>query len=105
MAGTMLRIFTQDVLSLGSRAVLIDWMIAARSGLDRVRKGLPQGWQSGDKTGTGENGAFNDLVIIWPARRRPILAAVYMSESKLGAPELAAAQAQIGEIIGREKWP
>ena len=105
MANTMLRIFTQDVLSLGSRAVLIDWLIAARTGLDRVRKGLPQGWQAGDKTGTGQNGAFNDLVIIWPARRRPILAAVYMSESKLGTQELAAAQAQIGEVIGREKWP
>ena len=41
MADTMLRIFTQDVLSLASRALLIDWMIAA-PGLDRVRKGLPK---------------------------------------------------------------
>jgi beta-lactamase class A len=104
MAETLLRIFTQDVLSLGSRALLIDWMIAARTGLDRVRKGLPQGWQAGDKTGTGQNGAFNDLVITWPPKRRPILAAVYMSESKLSPQELAVAQAEIGELIGREKW-
>jgi beta-lactamase class A len=105
MVESMLRIFTQDVLSLGSRALLIDWMTASKTGLDRVRKGLPRTWVSSDKTGTGPNGAFNDLVLTWPLERRPILIAVYMSESKLPAAQLAAAQAEIGEMIGREKWP
>ncbi len=105
MTDTMLKIFTQDVLSLASRALLIDWMTAARSGLNRVRAGLPKSWQAGDKTGTGANGAFNDLVIAWPPSRRPILAAVYMSESTRSPQELAAAQAEIGTIIGKEKWP
>jgi beta-lactamase class A len=57
MVDNMLRIFTQDVLSLPSRALLIDWMVASRTGLDRVRAGLPRSWNPGDKTGTGENGA------------------------------------------------
>jgi beta-lactamase class A len=105
MVDTMLKIFTQDVLSLGSRALLIDWMNSARTGLNRVRAGLPKNWQAGDKTGTGQNGAFNDLVITWPPERRPILIAVYMSESARDAKELAAAQAEIGELVGREKWP
>jgi beta-lactamase class A len=101
MVDAMLRIFTQDVLSLPSRALLIDWMIASRTGLDRVRAGLPRTWNPGDKTGTGENGAFNDIVIAYPPNRRPIFAAVYMSESKLGAKELAAAQAEIGTLIAK----
>ena len=105
MADTMLKIFTQDVLSLASRALLIEWMTAARSGLNRVRAGLPKSWQAGDKTGTGQNGAFNDLVVAWPPGRRPILAAVYMSESQRSAQELAAAQAEIGVMMAREKWP
>jgi beta-lactamase class A len=105
MVDTMLRIFTQDVLSLASRALLIDWMTASRTGATRVRAGLPKSWQSGDKTGTGQNGAFNDLVITWPPDRRPILIAVYMSESARSATELAAAQAEIGALVGREKWP
>lgn len=105
MTETLLRIFTQDVLTLGSRALLIEWMMGSRTGLDRVRKGLPRGWQVGDKTGTGQNGAYNDLVVTWPPNRRPILAAVYMSESTRTPQELAAAQQQIGELIGREKWP
>jgi beta-lactamase class A len=105
MADNMLKIFTQDVLTLGSRALLIDWMTASRTGLDRVRAGLPKSWHSGDKSGTGQNGAFNDLVITFPPDRRPILAAVFMSESRLTAPELAAAQAEIGTLMSHEKWP
>jgi beta-lactamase class A len=105
MAELMLKIFTQDALSLTSRALLIDWMTASRIGVDRVRAGLPHDWQAADKPGTGENGAFNDLVITWPPERRPILIAVYMSGSKLDAKQLAAAHAEIGQLAGREKWP
>jgi beta-lactamase class A len=105
MVESLLRIFTQDVLTLGSRALLIDWMTASKTGLDRVRKGLPKTWVSGDKTGTGPNGAVNDLVMTWPLERRPIIIAVYMSESKLPAAQLTAAHAEIGAIVGREKWP
>jgi beta-lactamase class A len=105
MADTMLKIFTQDVLSLASRALLIEWMTAARTGLNRVRAGLPRSWQAADKTGTGANGAYNDLVVAWPPGRRPILAAVFMSESKRTPQELAAAQAEIGVLMGKEEWP
>ncbi|MES1263156.1 MAG: class A beta-lactamase [Peristeroidobacter soli] len=101
MVDNMLKLFTQDVLSIPSRALLIDWMIASRTGMDRVRAGLPRSWNPGDKTGTGENGAFNDLVVAYPPRRRPVFAAVYMSDSKLGPKELAAAHAEIGTLIAR----
>lgn len=100
MVDTMLRIFTQDVLKLPSRAMLIDWMMASKSGLDRVRAGLPSGWQMGDKTGTGENGAINDLVIAYPPNRRPVFIAVYMSDSLMPLKELVAAQAEIGAVLG-----
>jgi beta-lactamase class A len=105
MVDSLLRLFTQDVLSLPSRALLIDWLTASRTGLDRVRAGIPRGWQVGDKTGTGENGAVNDLVIAYPPGRRPIFIAVYMSESKLATAELVAAHAEIGRIVAAEKWP
>ena len=79
-------------------------MTASKTGLDRVRAGLPRAWNSADKTGTGANGAVNDLVITYPPERRPIFIAVYMSESKLTTPELSAAHAEIGRIVAREKW-
>ena len=105
MVDAMLKIFTQDVLSLPSRALLIDWMSASSTGLDRLRAGLPRSWHTSDKTGTGGNGAYNDIAITWPPGRRPILVAVYMSESKLEPKALSAAHADIGQIIGHEKWP
>jgi beta-lactamase class A len=105
MVDALLRIFTQDVLSLTSRAMLIDWMAAAGTGLDRVRAGLPKGWPSGDKTGTGANGAVNDLCLAYPPGRRPIFIAVYTSESTLDVKSLAAAHAEIGRMVATEKWP
>jgi beta-lactamase class A len=105
MTDALLRIFTQDVLSLTSRAMLIDWLSAARTGLDRVRGGLPKSWPAGDKTGTGENGAVNDLCIVYPPERRPIFISVYMSESTLDVKQLSAAHAEIGGIVANERWP
>jgi beta-lactamase class A len=43
MVDSMLRIFTQDVLALSSRALLIDWLTASQTGRDRVRAGIPKG--------------------------------------------------------------
>lgn len=104
MVDALLRIFTQDVLSLTSRAMLIDWLAASGTGLDRVRAGVPRSWPSGDKTGTGANGAVNDLCLLYPPGRRPIFVAVYMSESTLDVKTLSAAHAEIGALIAREKW-
>ncbi len=104
MADSMLRIFTQDVLTIPSRALLIDWMIACRTGRDRIRAGIPKGWPVGDKTGTGSNGAVNDLAILYPPDRRPIFVAVYMSESTLATAALVAAHAEIGRLVATEKW-
>jgi beta-lactamase class A len=104
MVDSLLAIFTREVLTISSRALLIDWMTASRTGLDRVRAGLPKSWTAADKTGSGANGAISDLVITYPPDRRPIFIAVYMSGSTLSTPELSAAHAEIGRIVGREKW-
>ena len=102
MVDSMLRIFTQDVLSLTSRALLIDWLTASKLGLDRVHAGIPKTWQVGDKTGTGQNGAVNDLVVAFPPDRRPVFVAVYMSESPQPVATLNAAHAQIGALVAKD---
>lgn len=104
MVDSLLRIFTQDVLSLASRAMLIDWMSSSRTGLDRVRGGLPKSWPAGDKTGSGANGAVNDLCLTYPPERRPIFIAVYMSDSTQDVQTLKAAHAEIGRLVAGEKW-
>jgi beta-lactamase class A len=104
MARTMQRLLLGDEpLNPASRQRLIDWLIACRTGRERLRAGLPADWRAGDKTGTGMNSAVNDVAIIWPPGRPPILIACYLSESPAETATLNAAHAEIGRIVA-ETW-
>jgi beta-lactamase class A len=81
--------------------MLIGWLISSSTGLQRIRAGLPPSWKVGDKTGTGRNGAINDLAIAWPPQRGAILIAVYMSESTLRTEQLSGAHAEIGSALAQ----
>ena len=102
MVHSMEQVLTKDALSPTSRELLLGWMINASTGLTMVRQGLPKEWKVGDKTGKGENGAVNDLVITWPPGRKPVLMALYLSDSKRTIAELSAVHAEIGGIVARE---
>lgn len=52
MARTLNTILFGDVLSTEHAELLRQWMIDTRTGLRRVRAGLPENWEKGDKTGT-----------------------------------------------------
>jgi beta-lactamase class A len=80
MVGLLKAILCGDVLKPASRERLLAWMKACETGKDRLRAGFPGDWVVGDKTGTGENMAVNDLAIAVPPGRAPILVAVYTSE-------------------------
>lgn len=101
MVGSMEKVLTKGALTKSSRDLLIGWLVNSRTGLRRIRAGFPTDWKAGDKTGTGQNAAVNDLAITWPPRRRAILIAVFMSESKLQTEQLAAAHAEIGSVLAR----
>lgn len=101
MVETSQRLLTGSVLAAPSRDLLIGWLVNSSRGLQRVRAGLPKNWKVGDKTGTGLNGAVNDVAIAWPPGRAPIIAAVYMSESKLPANELEQAHVQVGRMMAQ----
>ena len=101
MVGTMATILLGDALSAHGRERLIGWMKNSRTGLNRIRAGLPRDWIVGDKTGAGANGAANDNAIVWPPDRAPILIAAYLSGST-GTPEARdAAHVEISRVIVR----
>lgn len=79
MGKTVERLLAGDVLSQSSRERLAAWLVASTTGLARLRAGVPQGWRAGDKTGTGENGTFNDLAVLWPPAEKPIIIAAYLT--------------------------
>ncbi|WP_205692928.1 class A beta-lactamase [Cellulomonas sp. IC4_254] len=66
-----------DALDPGVRAAYVGWLTASTTGLDAIRAGTPEGWTVGDKTGTaGRYGSRNDLAVVWPPGREPIVLAV-----------------------------
>ena len=99
MAQTMRRLLTGPVLAPASREQLIGWLVGATTGMARLRAGLPKDWRTGDKTGTGANGAANDVAITWPAGRAPIVMAVYLSGSSRPSSVLDATHAQAAGVV------
>ncbi|HTT83336.1 MAG TPA: class A beta-lactamase [Rhizomicrobium sp.] len=103
MIATMRRVLLGNVLAPPSRNLLIGWMRNARTGLDRLRAGLPSAWTVGDKTGTGNGSgptsALNDLAIAWPPKRPAIVIAAFVSGSSAPPAGQTAAHARIGRIV------
>lgn len=100
MAATMRAIALGDgVLSAASRERLVGWMIASRTGLSRLRAGLPERWRIGDKTGTGERGAANDVAIAWPPDGAPIVIACFVDAAPASPDARNAAHAEVGRMV------
>ncbi len=39
-------------------------------------KGAPESWEVGDKSGAGYYGTRNDIAIVWPPNKEPIVIAI-----------------------------
>jgi beta-lactamase class A len=97
MADTLRKLLTGDALSASSRKQLADWMVASKTGNARLRAGLPAGWRMGDKTGSSERNA-NDVAIVWPPDRAPLIVASYLAESGGTPQERDTAHAAVGRV-------
>lgn len=98
MVKTVRTLLFGDVLSARSRGRLTAWMEASDTGTDRIRAGLPAGWRAGDKTGTGEHNAVNDVAVFWPPGRPPRLAAVYYIGAQAPLEARKAVLAEVGRL-------
>ncbi len=87
-----------DVLSPASRAQLTRWMEANLTGLDRLRANLPQGWRAADKTGSNGSHTSNDIAVLWPPERPPILIAAYITQCTGPESKRAAMLSEIGRL-------
>lgn len=80
-----------------SRHQLIQWLCETTTGSKLLRAGLPVDWRVGDKTGSG-NGATNDVAIIWPPHRAPLLVAAYYDAPMADDAGRSAVLAEVGRI-------
>jgi beta-lactamase class A len=76
MATTLKKVALGDFLPNDKRELLIDWMKGNATGDALTRAGAPQGWKVGDKSGAGSYGTRNDIAVVWPPNREPIVIAV-----------------------------
>ncbi len=98
MLATMQRLLLGRALSESSRGQLLVWLRACTTGADRLRAGVPAGWTVGDKTGSGSQGQTNDVAILWPAQRKPLLVTAYYADSPADAAGRNAVLAEVGRI-------
>jgi beta-lactamase class A len=88
-----------DALSAKSRDQLVQWLVGNKTGDTRLRAGLPAGWHAGDKTGAGDNGTANDVGIIWPPERAPVLVSVYLTGTSVTGERRNASIAAVGRAV------
>lgn len=79
MADTLHAIVLGTALSAPSRDRLAAWMVANTTGDAKLRAGLPKGWRVGDKTGSGGRGTMNDVAVVWPPGRPPLVVSLYIT--------------------------
>lgn len=87
MAETLRRLLLGNLLTPTSRRQLQDWLLSSVTGGRRLKAGLPADWRIGDKTGSNRSDA-NDVGIVWPPGRAPLIVAAYLS----GSPAVPAAR-------------
>ncbi len=69
-------------LPIEKRELLVDWMKRNTTGDKLIRAGVPKGWEVADKTGAGSYGTRNDIAIIWPPNKKPIVLAILSNHDK-----------------------
>ena len=108
MASTVADVMTGKYLSSDARKRLRAWMIATETGKRRLRAGLPTDWIAGDKTGTAAAATMpnkhNDVAVIWPPNRAPVVIAAYLDASghfETTRPEDDEVLTHVGRIVAQ----
>ncbi|WP_296181967.1 class A beta-lactamase [Pseudomonas sp. UBA1879] len=99
MLQTLHTLMLGDVLSGASRDQLTAWLVSNTTGDKKVRAGVPKDWRVGDKTGSGANNASNDVAVLWPTHRAPLIVTVYYTDSKADADQANAVIADVGRLV------
>lgn len=80
------------------REVLTGMLRANTTGGALIRAAVPTDWQVGDKTGAGAYGTRNDVAVVWPPGRAPIVLAVLTTRDRPDAEYDNAAVARAAAI-------
>lgn len=99
MATSVQRLVLGDGLNTSARQQLQAWLKGNTTGAKRIRAGVPGEWTVGDKTGSGDYGAANDVAVIWPPNRAPWVLTVFARATDPKSPWKDAALAEATGIV------
>lgn len=88
-----------DALAEEDRSLLTDWLRRNTTGDELIRAGVPAGWEVGDKTGSAGYGTRNDIAVVWPPDRDPIVLAILSSRQEQDAEHDDALIARAAEVV------
>ncbi|HWZ51611.1 MAG TPA: class A beta-lactamase [Granulicella sp.] len=88
-----------NILSSASRNQLTQWMEASLTGLERLRANLPKRWRAVDKTGSNGEHTSNDIAVLWPVGKPPIVIAAYITQCAGPESKRSAMLAEIGRLV------
>jgi beta-lactamase class A len=80
MGRSMQRLVLGKALAPRQREALRLWLLGNKTGAARIKAALPADWKIGDKTGSGNYGTGNDVAVLWPSRREPVVLAIYTTQ-------------------------
>jgi beta-lactamase class A len=99
MAGDLKALLLGNVLSPDSRKQLTEWTEANITGLDRLRARLPVGWRAADKTGSNGEHTTNDIAVLWPIGKPPIVVTAYITQCAGPESKRNDMLAEIGRLV------
>ncbi len=99
MADDLQSVLLGHVLSPASREQLTQWMESNLTGLDRLRANLPHGWRAADKTGSNGKDTSNDIAVLWPPDRPPIIITAYITQCTGPESKRADLLKEIGRLV------
>lgn len=74
-----------EFLSESKKDIFQDWLKGNTTGDSLIRAGVPKDWVVGDKSGAGGYGTRNDIAIVWPPERKPIIMVIMSSKDEVEA--------------------
>ncbi|MBL0914795.1 MAG: class A beta-lactamase [Sphingopyxis sp.] len=98
MARSSAKLIYGDYLDPSYRKALREWMVESKTGLARIRAGLPPIWLSGDKTGTCGT-AYNDVAFVEAPEGGKYMIAVYLDRPAVKDEAANAAIADVARAI------
>ncbi|BDH44262.1 CTX-M-151 beta-lactamase [Salmonella enterica subsp. enterica serovar Choleraesuis] len=99
MALSLQKLALGDALGQVQREKLSHWLRGNTTGAASIRAGLPSGWSVGDKTGSGDYGTTNDIAVVWPTGRPPLVIVTYFTQPQQQAESQRPVLAKAAAIV------